>query len=219
MIAYLVGVIEEKNENTVVVDVNGVGYELCVSNNTLVSLPMVNETAKILTYMQVKEDGIALFGFANAEEKSLFLKLITVSGIGPKMAITILSGIRMSALVVAILSDDVNLLSKIKGLGKKSAERICLELKDKVSTGNIVGEDTLLSVNYNENALNDAVDTLINLGINKNEAYRLARSKATDDVTAEEIILKVLREIGRWQYVVYYAFSKTAYYTKYKLRI
>lgn len=197
MIAYLVGVIEEKNENTVVVDVNGVGYELCVSNNTLVSLPMVNETAKILTYMQVKEDGIALFGFANAEEKSLFLKLITVSGIGPKMAITILSGIRMSDLVVAILSDDVNLLSKIKGLGKKSAERICLELKDKVSTGNIVGEDTLLSVNYNENALNDAVDTLINLGINKNEAYRLARSKATDDVTAEEIILKVLREIGR----------------------
>lgn len=199
MISFLIGTIEEKRENLLVLNVNGVGYELIISNNTLASLPIEGETTKVLSYLQVSENtGVCLYGFATAEEKAMFLKLITVSGIGPKMAITILSGIKLSDLIVAIASEDSNLLSKIKGLGKKSAERICLELKDKISATslNIQGAE-LLDSNYNENALNDAVETLINLGVNKNEAYRLARSKATADTTAEEIILKVLRELGR----------------------
>lgn len=199
MIAFLVGTIEEKRENLLTIDVNGVGYELTISNNTLVSLPMEGETAKILTYLQVSENtGVCLYGFATTEEKSMFLKLITVSGIGPKMAIGILSGMKLSDLIVAIINEDSNMLSKIKGLGKKSAERICLELKDKVSTNGLtIDNDTQLSGNYNETALNDAVDTLINLGVSKNDAYKLARSKATENTTAEEIILKVLRELGR----------------------
>ncbi|MBR1890352.1 MAG: Holliday junction branch migration protein RuvA [Clostridia bacterium] len=198
MIAFLVGTIEQKFENTVILDVNGVGYELNVSNNTLISLPMEKETVKILTYLQVKEDGVALYGFATEEEKAMFMKLITVSGIGPKMAITILSGLKLSDLIVAIVNEDSNLLSKVKGLGKKSAERICLELKDKVSTTTLgMLSDSAMDENYNEGALNDAVATLISLGINKNEAYRLARSKATADTTAEEIILKVLKDMGR----------------------
>ena len=200
MIAFLVGTIEEKHENTLVLDVNGVGYELLITNNTFVSLPMEGETVKVLTYMQVKEDGISLYGFATEEEKSMFLKLISVSNIGPKSAITILSGMKLSDLIVAILNEDANTISKIKGLGKKGAERICLELKDKVSsvTLPLFDGDILANVeNVNETALNDAVDTLIGLGVNKNEAYRLARSKATGDITAEEIILKVLRDLGR----------------------
>lgn len=199
MIAFLVGTIEEKRENLLTMDVNGVGYELTISNNTLVSLPMEGETAKILTYLQVSENtGVCLYGFATTEEKAMFLKLITVSGIGPKMAIGILSGMKLSDLIVAIINEDSNMLSKIKGLGKKSAERICLELKDKVSTnGFAIENNTQFSGNYNETALNDAVDTLINLGVNKNDAYKLARSKATENTTAEEIILKVLRELGR----------------------
>lgn len=199
MIAFLVGTIEEKRENLLTMDVNGVGYELTISNNTLVSLPMEGETAKVLTYLQVSENtGVCLYGFATTEEKAMFLKLITVSGIGPKMAIGILSGMKLSDLIVAIINEDSNMLSKIKGLGKKSAERICLELKDKVSTnGFAIENNTQLSGNYNETALNDAVDTLINLGVNKNDAYKLARSKATENTTAEEIILKVLRELGR----------------------
>lgn len=199
MIAFLVGTIEEKRENLLTMDVNGVGYELSISNNTLVSLPMEGETAKILTYLQVSENtGVCLYGFATTEEKAMFLKLITVSGIGPKMAIGILSGMKLSDLIVAIINEDSNMLSKIKGLGKKSAERICLELKDKVSTNGLAIENNIqLSGNYNETALNDAVDTLINLGVNKNDAYKLARSKATENTTAEEIILKVLRELGR----------------------
>lgn len=199
MIAFLVGTIEEKRENLLTMDVNGVGYELSISNNTLVSLPMEGETAKVLTYLQVSENtGVCLYGFATTEEKAMFLKLITVSGIGPKMAIGILSGMKLSDLIVAIINEDSNMLSKIKGLGKKSAERICLELKDKVSTNGFAIENNIqLSGNYNETALNDAVDTLINLGVNKNDAYKLARSKATENTTAEEIILKVLRELGR----------------------
>ena len=198
MIAYLVGVVEEKSEVTLILDVNDVGYELSISNNTLVSLPVEGETAKVLTYMQVKEDGICLFGFATAEEKALFMKLITVSGVGPKMAIGVLSGMKISDLVVAIINEDTSLLSKVKGLGKKTAERICLELKDKISTTSIdLGDSATMSQSYNETALNDAVETLITLGVNKNEAYRMARSKATEEATAEEIILKVLKELGR----------------------
>jgi len=198
MIAFLVGTIEEKYEGVVVLDVNGVGYELCVSNNTLVTLPDVGETVKVLTYLQVKEDGIALYGFATQEEKDVFMKLITVSGIGPKMATTILSGMKLTDLMISIVNEDSNALSKIKGLGKKSAERICLELKDKISSPYmplVDGprlEDTII-----EDALNDAVATLISLGVNKNEAYRIARSNAGDGASAEEIIMKSLRGLGR----------------------
>ena len=173
----------------------GVGYELLISNNTLVALPNINETTKVLTYLQVKEDGVALYGFATKEEKQIFMQIITVSGVGPKMAISILSGMKISDLILAIKREDVTLLSKIKGLGRKTAERICLELKDKV---NAVGIEADLFnynevVNINESALNDAVETLISLGVNKNEAYKLARANASNDATAEEIILKVLK--------------------------
>ena len=108
MIAFLVGIIEHKYENTLILDVNGVGYELAISNNTYITLPMEGETVKVLTYLQVKEDGIALYGFGTEEEKAMFLKLITVTGIGPKMAITILSGMKLSDLVVTILNEDAD---------------------------------------------------------------------------------------------------------------
>lgn len=194
MISFLVGNIEEKKENCVVIDVNGVGFEVFVSNNTLVSLPMPGENAKIYTYMAVREDGIFLFGFSSLEERDVFNKLITVSGVGPKLAIIILSGLSLSDLIVAIINEDSKLLSKIKGLGKKTAERLCLELKDKL---NVLGIDDSNSnsfdVNYDEDAVQLATDTLISLGINKNEAYMLARSNAANNATAEEIISKSLR--------------------------
>ena len=192
MISFLIGIVEEKMEGEAVINVNGVGYEVFVSNNTLVSLPPVGETTKILTYMAVREDGVYLFGFASREEKDLFLKLITVSGVGPKLALSVLSGLNISDLTIAICKEDVRLLSKIKGLGKKTAERICLELKDKVTTLGLPLETGIPEV-IDEDAVNMATDTLISLGINKNEAYRLARSYAKEGVTAEEIISKALR--------------------------
>lgn len=192
MIAFLIGVIEEKSENCVVLDVNGVGYQVFVSNNTLISLPQEGNTAKIFTIMTVREDDISLFGFSTLEEKALFNKLITVSGIGPKMAISILSGLSISDLTVAIMKQDLKLLSQIKGLGKKTAERLCLELKDKLSLVNLDSSITY-EPEYNEDAVQMATDTLISLGISKNDAYMLARANATKDSTAEEIISKSLR--------------------------
>lgn len=191
MISFLRGIIEEKEEGRLVLDVNGVGYELFVSNNTLSSIAMQGETVKVLTYMAVREDGVFLFGFSSKEEKELFLKLITVSGVGPKLAISILSGLNLSDLTVAIKKEDVKLLSTIKGLGKKTAERVCLELKDKIDLA--VQPDVKFDTNYNEDAVMLATDTLVSLGISKNEAYMLARANASENATAEDIISKSLR--------------------------
>lgn len=193
MISFLVGIVEEKEENKIVLNVNGVGFELCVSSNTLSYLPMPNESAKVYTYMSVREDDISLYGFSTIEERDLFNKLITVSGIGPKMAISILSGLSLSDLIIAITKEDSKLLSKIKGLGKKTAERLCLELKDKLDI--FVGEvkEQTYALDYDEDAVSMATDTLVSLGISKNEAYMLARANASNNATAEEIISKSLR--------------------------
>lgn len=193
MISFLIGIIEEKQENMLVLNVGGVGYELTVSSNTLQSLPMEGESVKILTYMAVREDGVFLFGFSSKEERDIFYKLISVSGIGPKMAISILSGLALSDLVVAIVKQDCKLLSKIKGLGKKTAERLCLELKDKLSVTGETIETVSFGSDFDEDAVQMATDTLISLGINKNDAYMLARANATAQSTAEEIISKSLR--------------------------
>lgn len=191
MIAFLVGIIEEKREDCVLLDVNGVGYELGISKNTYLSLPTEGETIKLFTYMSVREDGVALFGFSSRDEKELFLKLTSVSGIGPKVAIGILSGLPLSELVIAIIKQDMRALSSIKGLGKKTAERLCLELKDKLSPVGDMSETQTFE--YDEDALTLATETLISLGINKNEAYLLAKSHAGPNVSAEEIISKSLR--------------------------
>ena len=191
MISFLIGTIEDKQENSLLLDVGGVGFEMSISSNTFSALPMVGESVKVLTYMSVREDDISLYGFSSKEEKDLFIKLISVSGIGPKVAISILSGLTLNALSIAIANKDVKMLSKIKGLGAKTAERICVELKDKVSAFPLI--DQTQSEDYDESAVQMATDTLIALGINKSEAYMLARSNAGDNATAEEIIAKSLR--------------------------
>ena len=193
MISFLIGVVEEKRDNILYLDVNGVGFEVNVSSNTIASLPLQGSTVKVLTYMAVREDDISLYGFSTMEEKNLFYQLIAVSGIGPKMAIQILSGLNLSDLIVAIINADYKLLSKVKGLGKKTAERLCLELKDKLSPlpGSMM--QTSFDNNYDEDAVQMATDTLISLGINKNDAYMLARANAVNNASAEEIISKSLR--------------------------
>lgn len=196
MIAFITGTIEEKSENGVVINCNGMGYEVQTSTATLSSLPLVGEECKIYTYLQVKEDGISLFGFTTVDERELFYKLISVSGVGPKMAITVLSGMNISDLIVSILKEDTTALSRIKGLGKRTAERICLELKDKLTpVGGVLIDDNVIEIN--ENVLDDACEALISLGLSKNEALRLARQNANENSTAEEIITSVLRNMGR----------------------
>ncbi len=191
MINYIYGKVVEKNENMLVVEANGIGYEIQVSNHTINNVAFEGEYVKILTYMQIKEDGISLYGFISKEEKAMFLKLIEISGIGPKMAITILSNITISELAKAIMEQDVKMLCTIKGLGKKTAERLLVELKDQAMPV-ITSENE--EVNYS--ALEQATDALVGLGVGKNEAYRLAKEYATKDTTVEEIITKCLRGLG-----------------------
>ena len=192
MISYIIGKVTEKEENMIVVESNGIGYEIQVSSYTANSIEFDNEYAKILTYMQVKEDGICLYGFISKEEKDMFLKLISVSGIGPKMAIGILSGVTIPELINAILSQDVKMLCTIKGLGKKTAERLLVELKDQTMPNvNVVSND-----NLNYNAIDQVTDALVSLGVGKNEAYRLAKDNAENGLSVEEIITKCLRGMG-----------------------
>lgn len=189
MLNYIVGKVTEKDENMIVVESNGIGYEIQVSSHTINSIQFENEYVKILTYLQVKEDGICLYGFFSKEEKNMFLKLISVSGIGPKMAIGILSGISIPELISAIMSQDVKMLCTIKGLGKKTAERLLVELKDQTMPNLSVSN----SDNVNYDAIEQATEALVSLGVGKNEAYRLAKENAGENVSVEEIITKCLR--------------------------
>ena len=192
MISYIIGKVTEKEENMIVIESNGIGYEIQVSSYTANSIEFDNEYAKILTYMQVKEDGICLYGFISKEEKNMFLKLISVSGIGPKMAIGILSGVTIPELINAILSQDVKMPCTIKGLGKKTSERLLVELKDQTMPNiNVVSND-----NLNYNAIDQVTDALVSLGVGKNEAYRLAKDNAENGLSVEEIITKCLRGMG-----------------------
>lgn len=194
MISYIQGKITEKYENSITLECCGIGYEIFVSTNTLNALSFEDENTKILTYLQVREDGVSLFGFSNIKEKDLFLKLISISGIGPKNAIAILSGFSLPELLTAIATGDKKLLCGIKGLGAKTAERIILELKDKIDLSDCEVDNF---ENLKQNVIDDATDALISLGVNKLDAYRWAKSVATPESTVEEIITKVLKGMGR----------------------
>ncbi len=197
MIAYLKGRIIQKSENLVVVEVNNVGYEVNVSMNTFLSISSL-DSCELYTYLQVKEDGISLFGFSTLKEKDLFLKLITVNGVGPKMAITILSGASVNDLTTAIITEDALLLSRFKGVGKKTAERIVLELKEKLSDGNLTLQNLMPeNVNLNDNIVNDTINTLITLGLSKNDALNKVKQNLTIGDSVETLLEKILKNLSR----------------------
>jgi Holliday junction DNA helicase RuvA len=133
MIGYLRGTIVEKHPNQVILEAGGVGYDVQIPISTFTALPDSGATAALRIHTHAREDALLLFGFATSEEKTVFERLISVSGIGPKLAITVLSGLPTSQLVAAIRASDVPRLVRIPGIGKKTAERIVLELKDKLT--------------------------------------------------------------------------------------
>ena len=197
MYAFLTGKIAEKAENYLVLDCNGVGYELTISSFTYDAIGNVGDIATLYTYFQVREDAMCLFGFATKNEKSVFLELITVSGVGPKMASGILSGMTPSQLVLAVTTGDIKTLSSVKGLGKKTAERIIVELKEHL--GDLRGIDivqTELSSPISTSATDEAIDVLAGMGLSRMEAINLVKSVATIDMTTEEIITNALRRRG-----------------------
>lgn len=197
MYAFISGIIDYIDPNgLVVVDNNGIGYNINVSLNTLSELPSKGDKIKLYTYTHIKEDAFSLFGFMSLNEKSMFVKLIDINGVGPKMALGILSGISAPALVTAVANNDVKSLSSIKGVGKKTAERIILELKEKV--GNI-DSDLLVNTQINISSskeINDAIEALVALGISKNDAIKAVQKASETAKDTNAIITLALRSMA-----------------------
>ena len=196
MIGYLRGKVLYKNINTIILDVNGVGYEVLCSTSAADTLTVKKE-GELYIYTQVKEDAITLFGFINLEERAFFHKLISVSGIGCKMGITILSSMQVQELAIAIASADSKKLAQIKGLGKKTAERIILELREKIQI-----EDKQLTKDMQDSTENitlssmeeDAILGLIGLGYSKNESIKAVQAAQGQGAsTIDAIIRKALQ--------------------------
>ena len=190
MFSYINGEITEKECDKVVVDVGGVGFELFCSDVTL-SQCAVGECRRLYVYLQVKEDGKCLYGFSTLQEKAMFMRLISVSGVGCKMAAAVLSGMEAGALAQAIFNGDAKQLTKIKGLGKKTAERIILELREKVAEE---AQQTPVTVAGMTKDMADAVAILCSLGKNASEAEKLVEAASKlGAVTAQELINMAFR--------------------------
>lgn len=195
MYSYIKGKITESGENYIVVENNGIGYELSVSVNAVCELSKQSGDVKVYCYLSVREDGVSLFGFSSEREKSMFLQLIGVSGVGPKLALTALSGMTTEQFAAAIVRSDVKALSKIRGVGKKTAERIVLELRDKVSKDyEAVGEtDVVTSAAKSEGANEDAVLALMTLGYTKQEAEAAVLRVQKDGMPLEQLVYAALK--------------------------
>ena len=178
MISYIRGVLAEKDPTRAVIEAGGVGYELLVPLSTYEKLPRTGSETKLLAYHCVREDDEILFGFATADEKAMFAKLTSVSGVGPKIALAILSGSSIAELSMSIAGGDFKRISAIKGVGKKTAEKICVELKDKVSEFAFSGNGDR---NVAAPIAKDAVAALRALGFNEETS-----SKMVADVLAKD---------------------------------
>ncbi len=196
MYYYVKGEIAERAENLLVVDCGGVGYELNATAGC-VSAYKVGDTAKIYTYLSVTDDDMRLFGFLDKKEKEFFLSLISVSGIGPKLAMSVLSGMELNALILSVGKGDVKTLSKIKGLGKKTAERIVLELKDKVGMdlSQEASDSDADFVGFISNGANEeAVQALLTFGYSRSDAERKVLAVQRDGMSVEQIIFDALKK-------------------------
>jgi holliday junction DNA helicase RuvA len=182
MIARLNGLLIEKSPPLIVVDCAGVGYEVEVPMSTFYNLPEIGAKLSLLTYMVVREDAQLLYGFGSEREKSTFKQLLKVNGIGAKSALSILSGVSIEELVQAVTLQEVGMLTRIPGIGKKTAERLLLELKDKFGTAGLAAAE-----NQAKSAVHDVLNALISLGYNDREALLAAKQLPADIGVADGI--------------------------------
>lgn len=196
MITFLHGILHSKQEGVCVINVSGIGYEVEVSSITLAQLPENGKEIKLLTYHHFTDSDQRLFGFSSQKEKNLFEKLITVKGIGPKLGLTILSGMPAANLVEAIITQNVGSLSSISGIGKKTAERMVLELKDK-----IFDEDGVSAVSGDgqTDRRSEAISALEALGFKKREAEQAVSSilNKNSDATVPDVVKQALADLKR----------------------
>jgi len=197
MIAHLKGILFKKTTQSIIIDVGGVGYEVSVPLSTFYSLPEADESVSLQIHTHVKDDSLTLFGFNTSLEKALFLMLVSVSGIGPKLSINILSGMGPQDLLEAIAHGDAIRLQAIPGIGKKTAERIALELKDRASKA--LGEMDISPMpvfrGKDRIIIEDALSALMNLGYSpKSAKMAIERAKSrVKEMTLEDLIREALR--------------------------
>ena len=203
MIAYVKGELTDIMEDTIVVENNGIGYEISVPFSVMEELPASGCEVKIYTYMYVREDAMKLYGFLTRDDLKVFKLLITVNGIGPKGALGVLSAITPDDLRFAVLSDDVKTISKAPGIGTKTAKKLILELKDKLKLEEVF-EERLAHVEESQvraasdHIRGEAVMALAALGYSNADAMKAVRQvELTDDMTVEELLKKSLKFIGR----------------------
>ncbi|MCB9188950.1 MAG: Holliday junction branch migration protein RuvA [Flavobacteriales bacterium] len=194
MITHIDGILEEKNPAFVVVDVNGIGYMLNISLNTFSALPEKGRV-RLFTHLSIREDAHVLFGFHNKEEREMFRHLISVSGVGPSTARIVLSGMNAQECASAIVNEDVGAFKGVKGIGAKTAERIIVDLKNKVDADLIVGEKLFSS---NNTIKIEALSALVVLGVDKKKAENII-SKAIadngDDLSVEDLVKLTLKSL------------------------
>ncbi|MCU1716775.1 Holliday junction branch migration protein RuvA [Pseudomonas sp. 5P_3.1_Bac2] len=197
MIGRLRGTLAEKQPPHVIVDVGGVGYELEVPMTTLYRLPSVGEPLTLHTHLVVREDAQLLYGFAEKRERELFRELIRLNGVGPKLALALMSGLEVDELVRCVQAQDTSVLVKVPGVGKKTAERLLVELKDRFKAwetsptmAGLVVEPRAGTANSAEN---DAVSALISLGYKPQEASRAVSAIKEDGLSSEDMIRRALK--------------------------
>ena len=196
MISRLHGILVERDFTEVVIDVNGVGYSVSIPLSTYDKLPPLNAEVTLFTVLAVREDNMQLFGFSTREERRLYNLLVeAVSGIGPKLALSVLSGISIDGFLRAVSSSDVKSLSKINGIGKRTAERIVLELKDKLgSFASLSAENTAAGNLHETQAISDAKAALESLGYKRDVAEKAVKELVAKEpeASAEQLIRKAL---------------------------
>lgn len=199
MIAYLEGIIKSRAADHVVVLVSGVGYQIFVTPSSIAQLPAALD-AKIQFHVHthVREDQLTLYGFLTANELHIFQRLLNVQGIGPKLALTVLAGLAPQDFVSAVVNDDLVRLNAIPGIGKKTAERIVLDLKDRLIKDGMVSLPAIAGGMAPSGIKGDVISALLNLGYNRPEAERaVSRLKAADDTSISQLVKDALKEMSR----------------------
>ncbi len=204
MIGYLSGKLLEKEANTVIVDVGGIGYEVTIPLSTFYDLGEIGEAVELRIFTYVREDTLQLFGFKTMREKEIYLKLISVQGIGAKSGISMLSGMSSDEIIVAIRTDNLAKLTSIPGVGKKTAERIVIELRDKLNdltTGETVGtmDQDARPLAGVDAVYDDALSALVNLGYQQNAASKALKKAVQEgtEMTVQKLLRKSLQNLAK----------------------
>lgn len=194
MFAYIKGSLEMKSSGYIVIDINGLGYKIFMSQNNIDTIGELHDIIKVFTYVKVREDDISIFGFKTQEELKMFELLISVSGVGAKSALAMLSCIEPSDFAIAVISNDVKVLTKVPGIGNKSAQRIILELKDKLKEEQLEEKlkDSSKRLKDNSENINEAISGLMVLGYSKKDIEKAFEHLDIDNLSIEDLIKKGL---------------------------